>query len=290
MYYNIEYLYMPERTAILSDIHGNSPALKAVLDDVRRQGCTRMFVLGDIYNGIDPHGCVDLVRSWGKVTCIKGNAELYLFTPDLENVPRRDEPWNEELVRLMAWWRNRLSPSDLEWLGTLPEMLRWNGFCMVHDDPADRQIRQRWYQPGIEEKYQDWFYHSQGIWEGMSDQDWHSLLALMGDQDFSGLFCGHTHQPFLKVVAGKTICNAGSAGFTLDGIPQPSWVMVEENDGAGAPVVEIRRVRYEIDEVLKMIDDAPDYPGMERPEMKQAFKRMFQTGLHWKVHLRQPKM
>ena len=54
---------MPEKIAILSDIHGNSPALRAVLKDIHNTGCTKLFALGDVFNGIDPNGCLDLLRA-----------------------------------------------------------------------------------------------------------------------------------------------------------------------------------------------------------------------------------
>ena len=76
-------------TALFSDIHGNSPALRAVLADIQRAGCTRVFMLGDLINGIDPHGCVTALREWATTTgveleCLKGNGEEYLLTPDRE--------------------------------------------------------------------------------------------------------------------------------------------------------------------------------------------------------------
>ena len=80
---------MSAKTAILSDIHGNSPALKAVLEDVRREGCTEVFVLGDIVNGVDPGGCLDLLAGRGDITFVKGNAEFHLLTPDLNAFPLR---------------------------------------------------------------------------------------------------------------------------------------------------------------------------------------------------------
>ena len=52
------------KTGILSDIHGNSPALAAVLADARREGVQQLVMLGDIINGIDPHGCIRLLLEW----------------------------------------------------------------------------------------------------------------------------------------------------------------------------------------------------------------------------------
>ena len=55
---------MTTKIALLSDIHGNSPALQAVLNDMRNQECTQVFMLGDIVNGVDPHGCIQLLHDW----------------------------------------------------------------------------------------------------------------------------------------------------------------------------------------------------------------------------------
>ena len=78
---------MTTQVALLSDVHGNSPALQAVLNDIRSQGCTKVFMLGDIINGVDPHGCIQLLQEWcetnaAELTCLKGNGEEYLLTPD----------------------------------------------------------------------------------------------------------------------------------------------------------------------------------------------------------------
>ena len=74
---------MSNKIALLSDIHGNSPALEATLKDIERQDCSQVFMLGDIINGVDPHGCIELLRNWAnsnnvELACIQGNAEAYL--------------------------------------------------------------------------------------------------------------------------------------------------------------------------------------------------------------------
>ena len=51
-----------------------------------------VFVLGDIINGHDPAGCVDLLQSRPEyIQALKGNAENYLLTPDLETFPKSHE-------------------------------------------------------------------------------------------------------------------------------------------------------------------------------------------------------
>jgi hypothetical protein len=44
-------------------------------------------------------------------------------------------------------------------------------------------------------------------------------------------------------------------------------------------------VAYEINEILDMVDTNADYPDFDQPGMQRAYKRMLQTGIHWRVHL-----
>jgi len=173
----------PQRVALLADIHGNSPALEAVLDDIQRSGCAQVFMLGDVINGVDPAGCLALLRQWRdsaaiELTCLKGNAEAYLLTPNLEALPKNDEPWNGELVELIHWYRARLTPTDLDWIASFADFVRWKDASLAHDSPVDRLSPQTWHTPGIEEKYQEWFYHSPGIFPDMAEAEWEKLLVL----------------------------------------------------------------------------------------------------------------
>ena len=271
---------MPEQVAIMSDVHGNSPALRAVLEDIRGAGCTRVFFLGDLVNGVDPGGCVELLRGWGDVTCLKGNAEHYTLTPDLDTLPHREEPAQAALVKLIQWFRSRLRATDITWLHSLPDLLLWSGSGFVHDSPIDRVFPQQWHFPGIDEKYQEWFYHAKGITEDFTEGEWASLLAWMESQDVFRVFCGHTHVPFVHRVGTALVCNVGSVGLPLDGDPRSSWVLLEER-AAGEYGVTLRRVAYDTREVLKLVDATPDYPDFESFGRKEAYKKMLVTGVYW---------
>jgi len=64
--------------AILSDIHGNLPALEAVIADAKSRGCTSFLSLGDIAGyGAQPGECIDLLRALG-VKNILGNHDSYI--------------------------------------------------------------------------------------------------------------------------------------------------------------------------------------------------------------------
>ncbi len=280
---------MLNRTAVLSDIHGNSPALRAVWEDVSRHACSQVFVLGDIINGIDPHGCVDLLRQWRaepavRLACIKGNAEAYLLTPDLDALGDRQESWNVEMIRLIRWFETRLTPDDLAWIRSFPDFILWDNACLVHDSPVDRLEPQTWHQPDIETKYQEWFYHSPGIDEGMDPAELQKILAYMVRRGFSRLFCGHTHRPFIWEIGGTIICNVGSVGSPRDGDPRAAWVLLE-GEPDEKPVITIQRVAYDIARIHRLIDENPDYPSYEIPGFKEAYKKWFSTGILWKEHL-----
>jgi predicted phosphodiesterase len=276
---------MTPKTALISDIHGNSPALRAVLADIQRENCAELLMLGDIVNGLAPHDCVTLLRDWGnanqvKISCIKGNAEAYLLTPNRAAMPRQDEAWNRDMLALVQWFEDQLSESDLAWIASFPATLRWQDAELVHDSPLDRLLVQSQSAPDILPIYREWFFHGHGIKPDMPEAEWQKLLAYMETENLSHVFSGHTHVPFARALGERVVCNLGSAGAPLDGDPRPSWVLL---DGDSAP--SIRRVEYDIALIHQLIDATPDYPDFKMPGFQQAYKTWFATGIHWKAHL-----
>jgi predicted phosphodiesterase len=275
---------MPAQIALISDVHGNSPALRAVLDDIEHQGCARLVMLGDLYNGPDPQGSIDLLRSWCTargvdLLCLRGNAEAYLLTPDLHSLPRQDEAWNVEMIRQVSWWREHLSREALAWMGTFPQLLARDSACFVHDSPFDR-LSLRWHKDGVEPKYQEWFYHAPGIRENLPEMEWQALLGWMGAHHRTRLFCAHTHVPFIRQIGELTICNTGSAGLPLDDDPRPSWILFDPDAPEGQGL-SIRRVEYQISHIWQLIEQADGYPHLQDTSMREAHKQMLASGRHW---------
>ncbi|GAB4580528.1 MAG: metallophosphoesterase family protein [Anaerolineales bacterium] len=272
---------MSNPTALISDIHGNSPALHAVLEDIRQFDCEQIFVIGDVINGLDPAGCVDLLLETPNVTTIKGNAEFYILMPDVDQFPKQDDPFYKDMLGLCRWWIERLGSSRMAWLQTWADFIVWNGWLLVHDSPQGRIYPQTRYVPGVEEKYQELFYHNKGLYEGMDNAALEKLSIFMDEQRVSGVFVGHTHKPFLKALGKKFVCNTGSVGMPLDGDPRPVWVRVE-----GAGNITIHRIEYDIAEAHVLVDNTPDYFDFKVPGRAEAFKKMYQTGIYWGIHMR----
>lgn len=280
---------MTERIALISDIHGNSPALRAVLADIESQRCTRLYMLGDLVAGVDPQGCVDLLRDWCaahsvELSCLRGNAEAYLLTPDLLNLPRQEEQWNVDMIELVLWWRAHLSSETLHWLASFPELLVCDGSTLlVHDSPLDRLSVRHWHVDGIEPKYQEWFYHAPGFRLSTPEKDWQALHGWLDVHQHPYLFCAHTHAPFLRTLGTHLVCNTGSVGIPLDGDSRASWALF--TPAASAAPISLRRVEYDLGQIHQLIDETSDYPDFQDLDFREIYKTMLSSGRHWKALL-----
>jgi protein phosphatase len=106
-----------ERVAILSDIHGNSPALEVVLEDINKIGLEHIVFAGDlVMKGLYPAQVLDRVTASHQPSVI-GNT-------DVEVLDRIDTE--------AQWTANQLRPSDLQFLRNLPHL--------VSCDPSRRKI------------------------------------------------------------------------------------------------------------------------------------------------------
>ena len=271
-----------KKIAFLSDIHGNVVALQAVLEDVRAQGCRQIFVLGDIINGMDPSGCITILRKIEDLQCIKGNAEHYVLTPDLDTFPRRDIALYPDLLELIRWWQKHMSASDFEFVRALPDILHVDCWYMVHDSPSDREAVKHIDLKGVDEKYREILFHGVGVPEKIPSDQLQHILQFMDAKNASALLVGHTHEPYIKHVDGKVICNVGSAGFSLDGDSRASWVLCEQ-DGAQQNY-SIRRVAYNIDQAIYRLKQAGFMDFVDEPR-RHAYIKMLQTGIHWSNHV-----
>ena len=229
---------MPERYAIISDIHSNLEALTAVLADIDRRGIPTIYCLGDLVGyGPDPEACVDIVRQRCERT-VRGNHDDALFTG-----PERFNVFAREAIRFT---RERLRPKLLrgrhaterwEWLRGLPQHVRVGDALLVHGSPND---------PVNEYVYQeDVFFSADTKLKGIFDQT--DLVT----------FCGHTHLPviitsqletfvprdganeYALTPTRKYIVNVGSVGQPRDRDVRSCYVEVE------GPLVRHHRIPYD---------------------------------------------
>lgn len=98
-----------EKIALISDIHSNIVALKAVLEDIESKGITRIFCLGDIVlKGSSPCETLDLIRNKCEVV-IKGNCDNYAVNPNYNN-PTENHLYHRK------WYNNILGEERIGYL------------------------------------------------------------------------------------------------------------------------------------------------------------------------------
>jgi len=198
--------------AVLYDVHGNLPALEAVLTDARAAGADR-FMLGGDYAlfGPFPAETVTALQALPVATWIRGNVDRWTANPD--QAP--DDP----LVRdAIAACRKAIDPAVVEQLGALPEQWVAAGTRYCHASPISDL---RSFMP-----------------EATGDED--ELLEGVGERR---VVFGHTHLQFRRARPdGVELINPGSVGLPLDGDTRAAYALVDRDHS-----FELRRVAYDSD-------------------------------------------
>ena len=236
------------RYLILSDIHANHEALSAVLAHVKRKRWDKAIVLGDLVGyGANPNQAVDLVRRLKPLVAIRGNHDK--VCSGIED----GEMFNRVALQAAMWTRQKLTPSNLRWLQSLPEgpVVVDGEFAVAHGTPIDEDA----YIFGEIE-----------------------ALNVFRQTAFPLCFFGHSHFPVVFGLSPEAIqtvltsppsfrfrlepglrylINPVSIGQPRDGIPLASFAMFD----SGTRTVSVYRLPYRIERAQKKILDA----GLPRP-------------------------
>lgn len=211
------------RIAVLSDVHGNVPALEAVLDDIARRRADEVLVGGDLVGrGPEGRAVVERVRALG-LACVRGNHEDLLLDTRATAPEARDD-----IARCTRWMAADLDDAAAALLAALPEALVAASapeVRLVHGSPrSNRQGIGPWTSPDL-------------------------VRELYDDVPERVLVCAHTHRPLVLEVAGGLVVNTGSVGLPFDGDPRASYALLERRRGGWR--AEIRRVAYDRSAVLE---------------------------------------
>ncbi len=206
------------RIAVLADIHGNMPALEAVIDDLTGQRVDEVVVGGDLV-GRGPEGSrvAKRVRELGWPT-IGGNHEDYLLGFRRREVP--DEWLEAEEWAAARWMAAELDDDDVAWLEKLPFSIARPGLRVVHGTPETNR-------EGI------------GPWTG--DEEVADHLAAV---DESVLVCAHTHRPLVRETDTGLVVNVGAVGLPFNRDHRAQYAILAAG-GAHGWQVELRQVAYD---------------------------------------------
>ena len=214
--------------ALLYDVHGNLPALDAVLADARGAGVTGYVVGGDVaLFGAFPEDTVARLEALPGARWLRGNGERWTASP-------ADAPDTEPVPGAIAAARAALGEAVVTRLGGLPESL-----ALATDTRA---------------------------WHGSPVSDVLSFLPdpaptdadLLAGVTERRLIFGHTHLPFRRLHGDIELINPGSVGMPLDGDRRAAYALLHPDGG-----VEHRRVEYDVDRTLDTLRDRFDGAWVE---------------------------
>jgi protein phosphatase len=241
---------MMAKIALISDIHGNLPALEAVCSDIRRRGIKRILCLGDLVGkGPQPAETVDLIREVCEVT-LQGNWDHKI-----------NQPQEKESV---IWHQERLGPDRLQYLNELPFSydLQLSGKWIRLLHASAQGIYHRVNRNASKKEKRGMFEHTELT--GFPNEEQASRHP-----DVVGY--GDIHVPYIQMLKSKEkkglyLFNIGSVGAPYDGIPQASYAILEGKPDVAAEApfsIALIRVPYDIERAIRSAEQA-NLPDLER--------------------------
>ncbi len=181
------------KLAIISDVHGNYPALKKVLERIDSLEVDKIISLGDVTGYYaQPNKCINLLREKNAHQLL-GNHDMYLING--EGCPR-----SRLISELLIHQQKDVSKDNISYLKTLKPILNKDSTSFVH-----------------------------GGWNDNLDEYMFKITyeKLVGEHDF--YFSGHTHVQIKSTIKDKTYCNPGSVGQPRDGDPRAAFCTFIDN-------------------------------------------------------------
>jgi putative phosphoesterase len=220
------------RIAALYDIHGNLPALEAVLAEARAAGAERIVVGGDVVPGPLANEAMRRLRELGMpVEFILGNCEVAALEAMAGRVPSGVP---EQQRAIFQWTAKKMAAFEGEfaaWPKTLRSEIEGVGkvlFC--HGTPRNENE----------------------IFTRLTAEE--RLLPVFAGLDADVVVCGHTHMQFDRRIGSIRVVNAGSVGMPF-GRTGADWALLGTN-------IELRHTDYDLAQAADRIR-ASDYPDAE---------------------------
>ena len=233
----------PIRLAFLGDIHGNLPALEAVLEEIDKQTPDAVFLLGDLLNRCPwTLDVVDVLRQRDWLS-VQGNHDLILANL---NTPEGPPTFNDKnRFPNIHWTWEQMRPQDLCYLRNLPHDL----LIEIQGAPSLR------------------------LFHGLPDNPFAGIVPNADEESVSGqiavydepvLICGHTHQPMDRTITAQSsehnggsypfrqrILNPGSVGMPYNGDPRAHYLLLDlvKEDSKLGWQPQFQRLDYDFDRV-----------------------------------------
>jgi predicted phosphodiesterase len=241
------------RLAVLADIHGNLPALRAVLDDMASFQVDRVVVAGDVINWGPFSPQVMEIVARERWAVVRGNNEFYLLE---YRTPRQPEHWRD--YTLLPWLHAQLAGRWQREIAAWPDELSLRfpnapPIRVLHGLPANP-------------------------WRGMhpllSDDELAALLEPVAEPTVIG---AHTHLAMSRRVADRHVLNPGSVGLPLDGKIRADYMILDGDEAGWRPT--FRRLPY--DRAPLLAEFARQRFVAQGGPVAELVVREFETGRLW---------
>ena len=216
------------RVAALFDIHGNLPALEAVLGEVRQSGADLVVVGGDVLPGPWPRETLErLLHLEIPVRFVHGNGELAVLAELEATHPEAVSYWGTtsgailpEPIREVLRWTARQIPAELA-----QELAAWPKTIRLSVDGLGEVL----FCHGTPRSETECFTR-------LTPED--LLLPVFAEVEASVVVSGHTHMAFDRRIGRVRVVNAGSVGMPF-GLPGADWALL-------GPDVELRHTSFDL--------------------------------------------
>ena len=220
--------------AVFSDIHGNLPALQAVLDDIHRQRVDAVYCLGDLVGYAPfPNEVTERIRR-EQIPTIMGNYDDGVgFDRDECGCAYREADEQRRGQQSLEWTKARVTAENKAFLRSLVPEIRTQidgkRLLLVHGSPR---------------KMNEYLFEDRPI---------SSFERLAASSNADLIVFGHTHKPYVKRIGDVWFVNVGSVGKPKDGDSRACYAVL---DVTADPPASFLRVPYDIETVTRAIRDS----------------------------------
>lgn len=234
--------------AIISDVHGNLPALRMVLDDINKRNIDTIYCLGDLVDFAPWHNeVIEIIRDL-KIPCIMGNHdERIAFNHDIIPLAKHNEEETTARTGAILHTKQTITPESITFLKDLPERLRFT----ISDTGTEVLLVH-----GSIRNNREYIYENHDLADAQQ---------MFADEKADVIIMGHTHQPYIRKVEiaetspGGIMINCGSVGRSRESEQLATYLLLHILEDSISP--EIIKLAYPVDEVIDAIEKSsiPDF-------------------------------
>ncbi|MBF7091571.1 metallophosphoesterase family protein [Flavobacterium sp. ALJ2] len=232
--------------AIISDIHGNLPALEVVLEDIKQRKIEQIYCLGDLVDFAPWHNeVIELIKEL-EIPCLMGNHdERIAFDHEVTPLPKHNPEERVARVNGINYTKQSIKPENKAFLKNLPERFLLN-FTTSGKETKVLLVH------GSTRSNDEYIYENHNL------TDVQSMLA---QEKVDIIIMGHTHKPYVRHIEATTaspagtLVNSGSVGRSREDASLATYLVLQSTEEKIIP--QIIKLKYPINEVISAIEKSP---------------------------------